>query len=591
MNAERLSSRVSAEWLTVAVGLVAAVPVIVAVADLLQHGWVPLSDNGVIVLRSWDVLTGQSPLVGQFSTATAKSVGTVYSPGPMEYWLLALPVRAFGPASAAVTIGLVNVASIMGSVALARRRAGTAFMFVAALALVLMCRSLPSASLATPFNPTVPLIPTTLLIFLAWSVACGEYRLIPVSVLVASFAVQTHLSYVPPVLAMVAVAGVGLALVERRSREADPHRRRWLLAGGLVAVICWSAPVVDELAHRPGNLTLLWRTFAADRATLGIHSAWNAVVHAFGVPPWWLRAHVSSPTHFFDVAASPSRPSILTFLALIGLLGLGLVRWRRATISTASVLGLLLIGALALLTASTPGDSVLTLGYTMQWGSPAGMFTWLAAGLATITLVRAPRLRLGRATAAAGLTCTAAVSVWAAAAGSEPDVKRWIYEPAGEIVDKLDSAVPPGRRVFVQPGTGDVGSQAYPLMVYALRRNGDRPLIVQKATETMGAWYGVGGRPYDLSVAVIEGSAVVPKRGCVVDRVALDDAPPTVANRTLKLALVPCPRSAYDAAATSASTCASRRCLRWRQWRPMRRRQKLIRRGGRPARLAGLRSP
>jgi hypothetical protein len=416
-------------------------------------------------------------------------------------------------------------------------------MFVAAIGLLLMCRSLPSASLATPYNATVPLIPTTLLIFLSWSVACGEYRLIPMSVLVASFAVQTHLSYVPPVLAMVAVAGGGLALAARRPSETSSDRRRWLLAGGLVAVICWSAPLVDELVHRPGNLTQLWRTFTADRTTLGIHSAWNAVVHAFGVPPWWLRPHVSASTHFFDVAASPSRSSILAFLALIGLLGLGLVRWRRATTATASVLGLLLIGALGLVAASTPGENVITLGYTMQWGSPAGMFTWLAAGLGTITLLGLPRLELGRTTAAAGLACTVAVSLWTVSAGIEPDPKRWIYEPAGEVVDQLDSAVPAGRRVFVQPGTGDVGIQAYPLFVYALRGNGDRPLIEEKAAETtMGDWYGVEGRTYDLSVAVIEGDAAVPKRGCVVDRIALDDAPPTVTNRTLQLALVPCVR-------------------------------------------------
>jgi hypothetical protein len=131
--------------------------------------------------------------------------------------------------------------------------------------------------------------------------------------------------------------------------------------------------------------------------------------------------------------------------------------------------------------------------------------------------------------------------VWAVSAGTEPDPKRWIYGPAGEVVDKLDSAVPPGRRVFVQPGTGDVGIQAYPLIVYALRRNGDRPLIEQKAAETtMGDWYGVEGRrPYDLTVAVIEGSAEVPRGGCLLEDIALDDAPPTVTNRTAKLVLVP----------------------------------------------------
>src|SRR5918998_6721797 len=113
-------------------GLAAALPVVVAVIDALQDRWVPLADNGVIVLRSWDVLTDQSPLVGQFSTAKEEAVGDVYSPGPLLYWLLAIPVRLLGPDGVPLTMGLVNVASILGVVALARRRAGTAFMLVTA---------------------------------------------------------------------------------------------------------------------------------------------------------------------------------------------------------------------------------------------------------------------------------------------------------------------------------------------------------------------------------------------------------------------------------------------------------------------------
>lgn len=533
--------------LTLAVGLVAALPVIVGVVRTLHHGWLPLADNGVIVLRSWDVLTGQSPLVGQFSTATAKSVGTVYSPGPMQYWLLALPVRLFGPASAVMVMGLLNVASITGAVALARRRAGLAFMVVTAIALALVCRSVPTDVLTTPFNPTAPLIPSTLLIFLAWSVACGEYRLLPLTVLVASFAVQTHLSYVPPVLAMLSGAAVGLTLVRRRAARggAAPGRvRPWLLAAILIAAVCWSAPLLDELVHTPGNLTLLERTFTADRATLGLHSAWNAVVHAFGVPPWWLKAHVDSPTHFFAVASSPSRPSILAFLALFGLLCLTLTQWRRSTTARAAALGLLLIGALALVAASTPSESVITLGYTMQWGSPAGMFTWLAGGLGLFGLVKEahrrglPRflpnhIRTGPASVGAGVAL-AAVSIWAASSHS-PDAQRWIYAPASTVIERIDDRVPAGRRVFLRPSTGEVGYQAYPLIVYALRRNGDRPFVTHTTVETLGDWYDVKGQRYDLSLAVIEGAAKIPAGSRVLARVPLDDGPPTVRNRMLTL--------------------------------------------------------
>ena len=80
-------------------------------------------------------------------------------------------------------------------VALARRRGGSLLMFATALAVVVMCRSLPTEVLSTPFNPGAALLPFTLLIFLCWSLACGEYRLLPITVVVASFVVQCHLTY------------------------------------------------------------------------------------------------------------------------------------------------------------------------------------------------------------------------------------------------------------------------------------------------------------------------------------------------------------------------------------------------------------
>src|SRR5262249_9428744 len=46
-------------------------------------------DSAEIALRSWDVLTAHGPLVGQ---ATRLAHG-LYDPGPLQYWLLTLPVH------------------------------------------------------------------------------------------------------------------------------------------------------------------------------------------------------------------------------------------------------------------------------------------------------------------------------------------------------------------------------------------------------------------------------------------------------------------------------------------------------------------
>jgi hypothetical protein len=529
-------------------GLAAALPVVVAVIQALQDRWVPLADNGVIVLRSWDVLTDQSPLVGQFSTAKQEAVGDVYSPGPLLYWLLALPVRLLGPDGVPLAMGALNVASIMGTVALARRRAGIAFMLVTAAALALTWRSLPPDLLFTPFNPTAPLIPCTLLIFLAWSLACGELRLLPVTALVASFVMQAHLAYVVPAVAMLTVAAAGLVIAKRRGELSPPSGgRRWALAALLVLAVSWSAPLIDEVVHEPGNLTMLRRTFSADRATLGSDAAWHAIVQAFGVPPWWLESRADNASRFTDIAVSPSRPSILAFLALVGLLGLALLNWRRVTEASAAVLGLVLVAALAAVAAATPTERVITVGYTMLWGSPAGMFAWLAAGLGLLGLLAGARRRylpkLGpfaasRAAPAAGLALTALVAIWAAGTDS-PKPNRWIYAPARALVDELEAAVPPGRSVFVRPSTGELGYKAYPLIVYALRRNGDRPLVVPQSVESMGGWYGVTGRRYDTSVAVLEGEAALPAGGRIVARIPVDEGPDGGTERPLRLVLIP----------------------------------------------------
>src|SRR5207237_2040308 len=113
------------------------------------------------------------------SDASLPSVGSGYGAGPLLYWLLAVQVRFLGDWALPVTMGVVNTASIMGVVALARRRGGRVLMFASAVAVVVMCRSLPQAMLHEIDNSRAGVVLFASLIFLTWSVSCGGYRRLP----------------------------------------------------------------------------------------------------------------------------------------------------------------------------------------------------------------------------------------------------------------------------------------------------------------------------------------------------------------------------------------------------------------------------
>jgi hypothetical protein len=131
-----------------AAGVAAAIPVIDSTVKAVHAGWVPDGDDGIITTRGWDVLSSHTPLVGQYSEAGLVIHGQVmHSPGPMLYWLLALPARFGSVTSIAVTMGVVNSLAIIGCVLLARRRGGTVLMLAAAVGIALMSQSLPTEAM------------------------------------------------------------------------------------------------------------------------------------------------------------------------------------------------------------------------------------------------------------------------------------------------------------------------------------------------------------------------------------------------------------------------------------------------------------
>ena len=130
----------------------------------------------------------------------------------------------------------LNTISIIGCVALARRRGGLVLMFATAIGIALMCQSLPSDAMHDIWNPAAGLFPLLLLMFLCWSLACGEHRLLPLAVLVASYLTQTHLMYLAPTAVLLAVGIGGLALTGCTRAPRDGRARHARRGGADLAL-------------------------------------------------------------------------------------------------------------------------------------------------------------------------------------------------------------------------------------------------------------------------------------------------------------------------------------------------------------------
>jgi hypothetical protein len=494
--------------LTLAAGTGAALPVIVSAVHAVQVRWEPTDDKGIIATRAYDVLTAHTPLVGQYSMATRITGYATHGLGPMLFWLIALPVRIGSPVTMAVTVAVANTVAVLATVALARRRGGPVLMFATAVAIAPMCMSLAAESFHDIWNPAAALLPFLALIFLCWSVACGDHRLLPITVLVASFVVQAHLAYLPPAAGMLIIGLAGLSMRARRDRSL----LRWGLATILVGVVCWLPTIVDEVSSRRGNLSLVVRSVTTPVTTLGAGLGAHAIARAVGWRPWWLIVPGTRWDRYHDVLVRPTDLRIATTVGLLAALGLvAAAGWRRRRwdLATAALIALVLCLTLGAVAAHTPVQPVLasTVAYTLWWGSQCGMWVWLILGWAG-GLALAARLHVrvgGRAAAVATVAGLAAVGFagTVATASEKPDQHVALYRPLARIATRLGQAIPRAETVRLD-GTLDVATLPFKAAVrFFLVRRGIR-VLSRGAYLRNGDWYELHHRPYDLRLVMTD---------------------------------------------------------------------------------------
>jgi hypothetical protein len=499
--------------------LVASLPVIVSTGKAIDLGWVPSSDDGVIAVRAFDVLSGETPLLGQYSQASALIGEPLHNLGPLLVWVLAIPAQ-IGPDAFLVVMGAINVACIVGVVVLARRRGGVPLVIAAAIALPLLSRGLPAEVPYEIFNPWAALFPLTLLLFVGWSVACGEYALMPLLVLVSSFIVQCHVTYLFPVAATVLVAVVGLVIWRRGHRVERGHFSRWVVVTGFVALVCWSGPLIDEVEHRPGNIVLVVRSLTAERPRSGTEAGLHALGRTIGVPPGWVKAAPTPGERIVQQTTPPGgiamASAALVFAAIVGTL---LLAWRRRRhdVAMAAALSLLLCASVTVVARSIPTDDLgfSTLPYILTWSAVVGMWVWLTVAWSGWVLFQGVRgavaPRVLAPAAFLGLAAGAAIGV---AAFSRPSDDANRQPPgsqnftANETATARATEAVGGDRVLITVPRGSIAiPTVWSTLVYELRRGGLTVALPGRHAVQLGSRYYPADSPYRTVIGLADGNA------------------------------------------------------------------------------------
>ena len=307
-------------WLFPAALVLAALPFVAIAAGLIVAvggDYHPAGDLAMTEVHTRDI--------GRHEVLTGLHSRWNWShPGPLQFYVSAPIYRLSGSAAIGMLLaGLaVNLAAVVGSLVIARRRGGTALVLCTLLGCLLLERTLGPGFLADNYNLTLTVFPFVLLAFVAWSIWAGETWAIPVGAFVASFLVQTHVAFLALAVPLYGLGLAGLAVRLARARRAErsgtagdtagdrgpdpggpagdalPSRRALVRSGaagaGLLAVV-WLPPVLDALLHEPSNLGNMWRYFRDPiEPTHSLAEGWRVAIGQFAAKPEWLTGKLPS---------------------------------------------------------------------------------------------------------------------------------------------------------------------------------------------------------------------------------------------------------------------------------------------------------
>jgi hypothetical protein len=394
-------------WVAVAAAIL---PIVVATVRAVASDWLPIGDNAFFAIRSRDVLTAHHPLLGTWTSASVTLGRQLNNPGPLQFDLLAAPAKINGAAGLAIGVALINVAAIVGIAVVTRRRGGPLVMAASMAMVAALVWTMGSELLFDPWQPHALLLPFLFFAVLAWAMVAGELAALPWAVGVGSFIVQTHLSYA---VLVVAVGGAAASVLFVRAWSKQRRSLvRALVVAAVVAAVCWSQPVVEQLRHGgDGNLAAL-SAGGQGGTPVGLSMATRLTAAVVSLPPFWFRPSLETTFSFLGFAHLPSvgaaAASLAVVLALLALCG-----WRNRRAGDGLAGAVVFVAAIALV-ASALTASLLPLNgfgigiapHQIRWLWPVGIVVWFAI---VLTAARSVVARVGPAAPLAAFVALAVV--------------------------------------------------------------------------------------------------------------------------------------------------------------------------------------
>lgn len=255
-------------------------PALVAVLSNVAGHWYPTGDvsHTELMLRS---IPGHPPLVG-----VAARVGSIFdqgsTPGPSMAYLLFPVYFLLGRTSEAVLVStlVVHLTAIFGTLWLVRRWSNERTMLVFGVVFAVVVRALAPRFFLEPWNVWIPFFAYAVFLVLTWGVFIGHRRAVPFVFAVGYHLVQTHISYVPMVVATLLAVSIRSLMIWRR--DAAFRRLVGWVAG--ISAVMWAPPVVEQFQDGTGNLRRLVEHFTSpESATVGVGAAIKAMAGEFNL--------------------------------------------------------------------------------------------------------------------------------------------------------------------------------------------------------------------------------------------------------------------------------------------------------------------
>jgi hypothetical protein len=396
-------------------------PFVAGVVQEVRLGWRPVGDGAAISLRSWDSLTAHGPLVGQ----ATRLAHEVYDPGPLEYWLLAIPVHIDPRYGAMWGAALWCMVAASLAIEAAWSALGGLGGFIGAAVILGALASRPLIALQPFWNPWFGAMFLLAAIAASWAALSGNRWWWVVLVVTASVASQAHLVFALPSIALVAVTLV-VGLVDSLRAKSGYW---WALAGLIAGAGCWYAPFIQQLTGRPGNMAGLLNNQGNGPVT-GATFGLKTLTASIQPPPLW--GTTSSPVPAATrIADRPAWFAVAALIVIAAVLVIAVRPLRSRRLAALAAVSLLVSLAVLATYSRIPvrSTSLSTLRYLDVILFPLGVLAWLVVGSAVVlagrqlisrrrTRLEAPGTASAPGIAPSGTPSAGLRTVWAARAAT-----------------------------------------------------------------------------------------------------------------------------------------------------------------------------